>query len=209
MTHGRIGHNGAVPAKVIVLAGASGSGKSRLCRRLGLPVLALDDFYKDGTDPTLPRVEVGGGQCLVDWDDPRSWLEEEAVEAIDRLCRDGVAEVPVYELSQDGRTGHRKVQVDGSPYFVAEGIFAQEVVAACRERGVLARAVCLANPRLVTFWRRLWRDLREHRKPPMVLLRRGLRLSRQESRLVARAVALGCEPMTSEQAYRSLRGLAG
>ena len=82
-------------------------------------------------------------------------------------------------------------------------------MAACRGRGVLARAVCLANPRLVTFWRRLWRDLRERRKPPMLLLRRGLRLSGQENRVVARAVALGCEPMTSEVAYRSLRELAG
>ena len=198
-----------MPAKVIVLAGPSGSGKSRLCRRLGLPVLALDDFYKDGADLTLPRVEVGGGKSLVDWDDPRSWLEEEATDAIVRLCRDGVVEVPAYDITHDGRTGYRKVQLDGSPYFVAEGIFAQEIVAACREHGVLARAVCLANPRRVTFWRRLWRDLREHRKPPMVLLQRGLRLSGQQNRVVARAVALGCEPMTSEQAYRSLRELAG
>ena len=114
-----------MPAKVIVLAGPSGSGKSRLCRRLGLPVLALDDFYKDGADPTLPRVEPGVGQSLVDWDDPRSWLEEEAVDAVERLCRDGVVEVPVYDLARDGRTGHRKILLDGSPYFIAEGIFAQ------------------------------------------------------------------------------------
>jgi uridine kinase len=194
---------------VIVLAGPSGSGKSRLCRRLGLPVLSLDDFYKDGTDPTLPRIDLGGGHSLADWDDPRSWLRSEAVEAVERLCEDGVVEVPVYDIANDGRTGHRKVGLGGSSYFVAEGIFAQEIVPTCRERGLLARAVCLANPRPVTFWRRLWRDLREHRKPPMVLLRRGLRLSREERRVVAHAVALGCEPMTSEQAYRSLRELAG
>jgi uridine kinase len=194
---------------VIVLAGPSGSGKSRLCRRLGLPVLSLDDFYKDGTDPTLPRIDLGAGLSLVDWDDAGSWLRGEAVEAVERLCEDGVAEVPVYDIAHDGRTGHRKVELGGSSYFVAEGIFAQEIAPACRERGLLARAVCLANPRPVTFWRRLWRDLREHRKPPMVLLRRGLRLSREERQVVAHAVALGCEPMTSEQAYRSLRELAG
>ena len=42
-------------SRVIVLAGPSGAGKSRLAERLGLPVLRLDDFYKSGGDPTLPR----------------------------------------------------------------------------------------------------------------------------------------------------------
>jgi len=35
-----------VRAKVVVLAGPSGSGKSRLCHLLGLPFLNLDDFYQ-------------------------------------------------------------------------------------------------------------------------------------------------------------------
>ncbi len=60
-------------ARVIVLAGPSGSGKSRLSRRVGLPVLNLDDFYKDGSDPSLPRVDLGH-ESIVDWDDPASWL---------------------------------------------------------------------------------------------------------------------------------------
>jgi uridine kinase len=200
-------HNGRVRSRVIVVAGPSGSGKSRLCARLGLPTVNLDDFYKDGADASLPRVQLAAGHRIPDWDDPASWLGEEAVEALERLCHDGVAEIPIYDIAADGRTGHRKVDIGEAPYFLAEGIFAQEVVGGCREFGLLADAVCVRNHRLVTFWRRLTRDLREHRKPPSVLLRRGLRLMRREPRVVAHAVALGCDPMTPERAYRRIRAL--
>ncbi|MEP7091541.1 MAG: AAA family ATPase [Nocardioidaceae bacterium] len=194
-------------AQVVVLAGPSGSGKSRLSERLrqslGVVRLNLDDFYKDGDDPTLPRRQDG----LVDWDDPASWSREDAVDALERLCRDGQADVPVYDISADGRTGARRVSLDGSTYVVAEGLFAQEVVLGCRERGLLADAVCVRNPRLVTFWRRLTRDLREHRKPPLVLIRRGWRLMREEPTVVAHAVACGAVPMTPDEAFERVTGL--
>ena len=95
------------------------------------------------------------------------------------------------------------------PYVVAEGIFAQEVVGLCRERGILAAAICVRNHPMLTFWRRLTRDLRERRKPPHVLVRRGWLLMRQEPRIVAHAVALGCEPMTPDEAYDRVRALTG
>ena len=193
-------------AQVVVLAGPSGSGKSRLCRRLGLPFVNLDDFYKDGSDPSLPRVDLGH-ESIVDWDDPASWLCEEAAAALEELCRDGTADVPVYEIARNGRTGHRTVDIGAAPYFVAEGIFAQEVVALCRERGILAAAICVRNHPVKTFWRRLTRDLRERRKAPHVLLKRGWLLMRQEPRIVAHAVALGCEPMTSDEAYARVTAL--
>ncbi|MEQ4500436.1 MAG: ATP-binding protein, partial [Nocardioides kribbensis] len=94
-------------ARVIVLAGPSGSGKSRLAERIGLPVLRLDDFYKSGGDPTLPRITEGANAGIVDWDHPDSWLPEDALEAMVALCRDGRAEVPVYDIAHDGRTGTR------------------------------------------------------------------------------------------------------
>ncbi|HET7409661.1 MAG TPA: CoA transferase [Paracoccaceae bacterium] len=78
-------HNVAVRAQVIVLAGPSGSGKSRLCRRLGLPFVNLDDFYKDGDDPTLPSLDLGGGSPIVDWDSPVSWHRAHALDTIERL----------------------------------------------------------------------------------------------------------------------------
>lgn len=193
-----------MPATVIVIAGPSGSGKSRLCTRVGLPFVNLDNFYKNGSDPTLPRLETG----LVDWDDPASWLEDEAVDAIERLCLTGVGEIPVYDIARDGRVGAQTLHLDGATYFVAEGVFAQEVVARCRDLSLVAEAICVSNHRLVTFWRRLTRDLREHRKPPLVLLRRGLRLMHAEPDVIAHAVALGCLPMSSEQAYQQIRTLA-
>jgi uridine kinase len=189
--------------KVIVVAGPSGSGKSRLCRRLGLPTVNLDDFYKDGSDPTLPRLEMG----VVDWDDPDSWLKDEAVAVIEQLCRTGSADVPIYDIAHDGRTGHLQVELEGAAYFVAEGIFAHEIVAACRASGCLADSVCVRNHPVVTFWRRLTRDLKERRKPPHVLVRRGLLLLKAEPKVVARAVQAGCTPFTSQQAYEHLRAL--
>ena len=192
---------------MIVLAGPSGAGKSRLCHLLGLPFVNLDDFYKDGADPTVPRRRLGPGREVQDWDDPRSWLREEAVATLARICHDGSADVPVYEISRDGRVGHRTFDVGASRFFVAEGVFAQEVVPDCREQGILADAICVRNPRPVTFWRRLTRDLREHRKPPWVLLRRGVLLARTQPAVVAHAVARGCVPLSPGAAEVRIRRL--
>jgi uridine kinase len=191
-------------AQVVVLAGPSGAGKSRLAERLGLPVLRLDDFYKDGDDPSLPRITQGANAGLVDWDDPASWHREDALAALRELCATGRSEVPVYEIARNGRHGSRTVDLDGSERFVAEGIFAPDVVASCREEGMLAAAYCITQHPLMTFWRRLTRDLREQRKPPLVLVRRGAALLRDQQRVVAHAVRQGCRRATGDQAYAEL-----
>ncbi|WP_028635702.1 ATP-binding protein [Nocardioides sp. URHA0032] len=196
-------------ARVIVLAGPSGAGKSRLAERIGLPVLRLDDFYKSAGDPTLPLITEGANAGIVDWDDPESWLLEDAMAALDELCRTGRAEVPVYEIAQNGRCGWQTLDLGGHDLFVAEGIFAQEVVSHCREAGLLAAAYCVRQHPMVTFWRRLTRDLREHRKPPLVLVRRGLALMRDQQRVVAHAVERGCLPVSSDQAFAAIRALLG
>lgn len=199
-----MGHNVPVPARVIVIAGPSGSGKSRLSRRLGLPVLNLDDFYKDGDDPTLPRLDLAGGEPIVDWDDPASWLAEDAVATIEKLCAGGGADVPVYDIASSRRTGHRVLDLGDADRFVAEGIFAQEIVAACRERDLLADAVCIDRSRLLVFALRLTRDLREHRKAPWVLVRRGLHLMWQQHTVVEHARDLGCRVVGIDRAATEL-----
>jgi len=195
-------------ARVVVLAGPSGSGKSRLAAETGLPVLRLDDFYRRGDDPSLPLIDHGANAGLVDWDDPRSWHTDEAVRAICELAAVGRTVAPVYDLSRNGPSGTHEVDLEGARLFVAEGIFAQEVVAACAEREVLAAALCLRQQPLVTFWRRLTRDLREHRKPPLVLLRRGWALLRDQRRVIDDAVALGCLAVSTREASARIRALA-
>jgi uridine kinase len=198
-----------VHAQVVVVAGPSGSGKSVLCGRLqramGVPVVNLDDFYKDGDDPTLPMVHLPGGAPIVDWDDPRSWSHDEAVAALVELCTKGLADIPVYDIAHDGRVGQRTVSVAVPGFMLVEGIFADQVVPALGSRDLLAEAVCLRNPPVVTFFRRLVRDLREGRKPPWVLIRRGLALVKAEPAIVERARAAGCRVMTSKDAFVMVR----
>jgi uridine kinase len=194
-------------ARVVVLAGPSGAGKSHLAASTGLPVLRLDDFYRSGDDPALPRITQGANAGLVDWDDPRSWHADVAVRAICELARNGRCVAPVYDIARNGPSGSHEVDLRGARLFVAEGIFAQEVVAACGEHGVLAAALCLRQHPLVTFWRRLTRDLREHRKPPLVLLRRGWALMRDQGRVIADAAAHGCTVVTTRQAAARISSL--
>lgn len=194
-------------ARVVVLAGPSGAGKSRLARRLGLPVLRLDDFYKNGSDPTLPRIQDGPNVGLVDWDHPDSWLPVDALAALHALCVDGFADVPVYDIAHDGRIGHQLLDLGAHRLFIAEGIFAQDIVADCHEAGILAAAYCVTQHPLVTFWRRLARDLRERRKPPLVLVRRGWALMRAQPCVVADAAARGCIVVSPDEGYADVQRL--
>jgi uridine kinase len=197
-----------VPSRVVVLAGPSGIGKSRLAALSGLPVLRLDDFYRSGDDPELPLIRHGANAGLVDWDDPGSWHAEQAVRAIEELACTGRTVAPVYDIARNGPSGTHEVSLGGASLFVAEGIFAQQIVGACREREVLAEAFCLRQHPLVTFWRRLTRDLREHRKPPLVLVRRGWALMRDQQRVITEAAALGCTVVSPKEADARIRRLA-
>lgn len=192
----------------MVLAGPSGSGKSRLAETTALPVLRLDDFYRSGDDPALPLIDHGANAGLVDWDDPRSWHADEAVRAICELAATGRTVAPVYDIGRNGPSGTHVVDLDGARLFVAEGIFAQEIVEACADQGVLAAALCLRQHPMVTFWRRLTRDLRELRKPPLVLLRRGWALMRDQQRVIDDAVAHGCTAVSPHEAAMRIRTLA-
>lgn len=189
----------------MLLCGPSGSGKSLVAARSGLPVLRLDDFYKEGADPTLPLVD---GSSDIDWDHPESWDADVAVEAIVRLCASGSAPVPVYDIALSARTGEEALHIGRTPLFIAEGIFAAEIVERCRELGVLADALCLTRGPVTTFRRRFLRDLKEGRKSVPFLLRRGWRLMRAERSIVSRQVSLGAHPCDRDEALGRLASAA-
>lgn len=187
--------------RVVLLAGPSGSGKSRVVRLLGATPLRLDDFYLDGDHPGLPR--TGG---LVDWDDPRTWDAEAAAAALRTLAATGHATVPAYSIPESRRTGSREVDVGPSGLVVAEGIFAVDLLAHSRASGPAVEAYYLDRDRTLVALLRLRRDLMQHRKPPLVLLRRGLALWKAQPALRARAVAAGFVPVTMRQLLERLGG---
>ncbi|WP_299532653.1 uridine kinase [uncultured Streptomyces sp.] len=195
----------AIPTRVVLLTGPSGSGKSHLAARTGLPVLRLDDFYKEGDDPSLPLV---AGSTDIDWDSADSWDADAALAAIAELCRTGRTLVPVYDLASSSRVDREILHIERSPLFVAEGIFAADIVARCQELGLLADALCLRGRPTTTFRRRLVRDVREGRKSVPFLLRRGWRLMRAERRIVARQTALGAHPCGKQEALGRLAAAA-
>ncbi|MDG4860469.1 ATP-binding protein [Streptomyces sp. T-3] len=194
-----------IPTRVVLLTGPSGAGKSRLAALSGLPVLRLDDFYKEGDDPTLPVV---AGGTDIDWDSSRSWDADVAVAAIVELCRTGRTRVPVYDIATSSRVGAEALDIERTPLFIAEGIFAADIVERCRELGVLADALCLRGRPSTTFRRRLLRDLKEGRKSVPFLLRRGWRLMRSERAIVARQTSLGAHPCGKEEALGRLAAAA-
>lgn len=191
--------DGAGSRTVLLLAGASGSGKSRLARAAGCPRLALDDFYRDGDDVDLPHT-LG----IVDWDDLRSWDASAALAALTELCTTGQADVPTYDIALNARTAWHRLELGDHQLFVAEGIFAPDMVLRCRAVGLDVDALYLDRPRTVTLVLRFLRDLQERRKPPWVLVRRGLALWRAEPAVRRRALELGCRPVTVRQALAVL-----
>ncbi|WP_432096047.1 uridine kinase family protein [Streptomyces sp. bgisy100] len=199
-------------ARVVLLTGPSGSGKSSLASRTGFPVLQLDDFYREAHEeaspggPRAPMPLLPDG--AIDWDSPRSWDADAAVAAITALSRDAVTDVPVYDIATSSRTGTARLDIGGAPVFIAEGVFAADIAERCRELGVLADALCLRGRPFTTFRRRLVRDLREGRKSAAVLVRRGWRLMRAEREIVARQTALGAHPCGKEEAFARIASAA-
>ena len=67
---------------------------------------------------------------------------------------------------------------------------------------MLGDALYLDRPRTLTMVLRFVRDVREHRKPLGVLIRRGLALWRAEPAVRAHALAAGCRPVSLREALR-------
>ena len=118
----------------------------------------------------MPRSE---GLGIIDWDHPDSWDGDRAVASLCELVDTGRTDTPVYDISTSRAVGHHEVTAAPADLVIAEGIFAAEVVERLRGCGVLHSAWCVHHRPSVTFVRRLARDLKERRKPPVTLVRRG------------------------------------
>lgn len=186
--------------RIVLLAGPSGSGKSRLARLLGAHAFRLDDFYFDADRPGLPRAHG-----IVDWDDPATWDATGAVAALAELVATGATTVPTYSIAESRRTGVRPVALDGCDLVIAEGIFAIELLAPARAAGLALEPVYLDRNRTLVGALRLRRDLARKRKPVGVLLRRGLALWRAQPGLRRRALDAGFVPLTMRQALARVR----
>lgn len=114
-------------------------------------------------------------------------------------------EVPTYDISLSRATGTSVFRCDGATTVVAEGVFAPDIVGACREAGMLADAVVLVRAPWKNFVRRFARDLAERRKPPLTLWRRGRLLMHQERGVVDAALARGCRPVSAGELAALLR----
>lgn len=187
---------------LLLIAGPSGSGKSRLTRMAvengSAATLSLDDFYFDADHPGMPITPMG----IPDWDHPSTWDLDLAIETLARLLRDGSAEVPVYDISQSKRVGSRTIEMGDARLLIAEGIFATQACPAARAAGIDIEALWLDRTRTKNFVRRLSRDLKEKRKTPTVLVRRGIALFRNEPALRRAALAAGFTPASMRRALR-------
>lgn len=191
-------------AQVVLLVGPSGCGKSYIAQRSGLPILALDDFYRAATSEGMPIGDDGE----IDWEDPTSWDPDAACDALEAFCCSPQVEVPAYSFTENRAVGTHTVARGDARIVLAEGIFAAELIAPLRDRGLLADALLITRNRWLTYARRLWRDLREHRKPPAYLVHQGWTKTRAEPAVVAHQRALGARPVSKQVAIARLVELA-
>ena len=122
------------------------------------------------------------------------------------ICRDGSADVPVYDISRDGRVGSRRFELGDHRAFVGTGIFAAELVGPARERGLLADAVVVRRSRVKNFLRRLApRPARAPQAAPDAGTPGAARCCAPSPAVLARQIELGCRPCDRAGTLAALR----
>ncbi len=182
--------------QLVLIAGPSGSGKSRLIRGLELPCLRLDDYYFDADHPGMPTTNLG----ITDWDDPASWDAAEALAGLRQLIETGEVQAPDYSISESRRVGTHTIRRGDAGCLSVEGIFAIEFAGHCRDAGLAVEPIFLDRPAALVYLLRLRRDLSHKRKPPWIAVRRGWALARAQAGLRRRALAAGFVPLSMRAA---------
>ncbi|PFG15874.1 uridine kinase [Propionicimonas paludicola] len=186
--------------RIILIAGASGSGKSRLALAAGCPTLRLDDYYFDADHPDMPSTNLG----IPDWDDPASWDAAGALAGLQELLTTGELVAPDYSITESRRVGSHRVHLDGCHCLTVEGIFAIEFLAHCRVAGLDVEPIYLDRPAGLVYLLRLRRDFAKKRKPPLIAIRRGWALRKAQPALRRKAMDAGFTPMSMRAAIAHL-----
>ena len=194
--------NALAKPHLVLIAGPSGSGKSRLAHTCGLPCLRLDDYYFDADHPGMPRTNLG----ITDWDDPRSWDAKAALAGLRELLDTGRLEAPAYSISQSRRIGTHLMLLDDATLLGVEGIFAIEFLDHCRRAGLVVDPIYLDRPAPLVYLLRLRRDLAKKRKPPLIAVRRDWALSRAQAGLKRKALAAGFTALSMRAAVARVSG---
>ena len=182
--------------RILLIAGASGSGKSRLAQAAGCPTLRLDDYYFDADHPGMPSTNLG----ITDWDDPASWDAAGALAGLKELLATGELTAPAYSITESRRVGSHHVRLDGCHCLTVEGIFAIEFLAHCQGAGLAVEPIYLDRPSGLVYLLRLRRDFAKKPKPPLIAIRRGWALRRAQPALRRKALDAGFTPLSMHAA---------
>lgn len=146
-----------IGSRFIVIAGGSGSGKSRLAGRLQqalgprTSLITLDHFYHDLAH--LPLAE----RDLVNFDHPDA-IDWPAVQAVVASLKSGLtAEIPRYDFATHTRL-ERGDRLDATPWVVLEGLWPLKCEAI---RSACTLSVFIDCPSDVRLCRRIARDTLE------------------------------------------------
>jgi uridine kinase len=191
-----------VVQRVIVIAGASGTGKTTIAAASGMPVLSLDAFYRPATDAGLPRW-FGD----VDWEHSATFDLEAAAAATRALIRSGRTQFRSHDLVTEVSHEDERVVVAQGPCLVVEGVMATEVVTMlrCELHDVELAFFVLRRNRLTNFGGRIKRDINVRRRRWHRAVLRSLRVLSVEARLQQRAITSGAEVVGRRQLRAKLR----
>lgn len=143
---------------VVGIAGATGSGKTTVARRLteALPrgsaaLLQHDSYYRDRSDLTYEQ------RCELNFDHPQSLETELLVEHLGALRRGEPVAVPVYDFTTHRRS-EETLKVAPSPVIVVEGIL---VLADARLREMFDIKLFVDTDADIRVFRRIRRDIEQ------------------------------------------------
>jgi len=143
---------------VVGIAGATGSGKTTVARRLteSLPrgsvaLLQHDSYYRDRADLTYEQ------RCELNFDHPDSLETTLMVEHLQQLRTGKAAQVPIYDFTTHRRRSETQ-HVEPGPVVVVEGIL---VLADPELRGMFDIKVFVDTDADIRVFRRIRRDIEQ------------------------------------------------